>query len=305
MDMFDQRADMKGRLDRLAMPALGVPGLAGGGQPGFAAAAAGEPRVLSRTDQTELLARSIVGDIVPRLVISRRGAVPLIALPSATIAATDVERFTGLLLSDTSPAVDAFVEGLRGRGMRADDLYIDLLGPSARLLGDRWEDDTSTFSEITIAMVGMRRVLRELSPVFHAEVAPRPVNKRALLVPAPGEQHSLGLAIVTDFLRRAGWDVWSGVPDSRDGLMTILRRESFGLLGFSTACDDRLESLATAIRLARRASRNPSIGVMVGGSLFVQTPEMATLIGADATAMDGRHAAVQAENVLDLMLRRG
>ena len=40
---------------------------------------------------------------------------------------------------------------------------------------------------------------------------------------------------------------------------------------------------------------------MVGGPVFIDHPELATAIGADATAVDGRHAAQQAENVLDLM----
>ena len=87
-------------------------------------------------------------------------------------------------------------------------------------------------------------MLRDLVPVFHAEVAPRPEVRRALLVPAPGEQHGLGLQIVAEFMRRAGWQVWCGVPESRQVMLDMVREEWFALVGLSTACTNRLESLS-------------------------------------------------------------
>ena len=95
-------------------------------------------------------------------------------------------------------------------------------------------------------------------------------------MPAPGEQHGLGLRIVSEFMRRAGWQVWCGAPESRAVLLDMVRQEWFALIGFSTACTNRLESLETAVRLVRRASRNPAIGVMVGGPVFIDHPELAT-----------------------------
>ncbi len=300
MDMFEQPAQARRPWDQEQTPLFtrGAPGLSTAGYLG----AEGRLRVV----RPDALALSIETDIVPRLLLSRRGVEPPVAAAvPVVITGTEVERFADIVLTDNPDGTSAFVDGLRARGVFADALFLDLLGPVARRLGTMWEDDVCSFGDVTLGVLRLNRVLHDLIPVFHAEVAPRPEVRRALLVPAPGEQHGLGLRIVAEFMRRAGWQVWCGVPESRQALLDMVRQEWFALIGLSTACTNRLESLASAVRLVRRASRNPAIGVMVGGPLFIDHPELAAAIGADATAADGRHAAQQAENVLDLMPSRG
>jgi methanogenic corrinoid protein MtbC1 len=299
MDMFEQPAQARRRWDQTETP-RSTQGPVPFSWPGFPDAT--RRRRLTRPDA---LARSIEADIVPRLVLSRRAIDRPKAPIKAVITGEEVARFTDLILTDDPAGATAFVDRLRARGTRADALFLDLLGPSALLLGDFWTDDVCSFADVTMGVFRLKRVLRDLVPVFHAEVTPRPEVRRALLVPAPGEQHGLGLQIVAEFLRRAGWGVWCGVPESRQAMLDMVRQEWFALVGLSTACTDRLESLSSVVRLIRRASRNPAVGVMVGGPVFIDHPELATAIGADATAMDGRHAAQQAENVLDLMPSRG
>ena len=60
----------------------------------------------------------------------------------------------------------------------------------------------------------------------------------------------------------------------------------------------------TGIRALRRASRNRAIGVLVGGPLFIDHPELVARVGADATAIDGGQAPIQAQNLLALLARR-
>ena len=59
-----------------------------------------------------------------------------------------------------------------------------------------------------------------------------------------------------------------------------------------------------ALALLRSESRNRGVGVMVGGRLFAEKPELANAVGADATATDGRQAALQAETLLALLATR-
>jgi MerR family transcriptional regulator, light-induced transcriptional regulator len=156
-----------------------------------------------------------------------------------------------------------------------------------------------------VGLCRLHQVLRELSPAFQNEGEHQPHGgRRALLVPVPGEQHTFGLVMVAEFFRRAGWDVWSGPPASRGELVRIVRNEWFAVVGFSASCDTRLDALAAGIHAVRRASRNPAVGVLVGGPVFVEHPELATLIGADATAVDGRQATQQAESLLALFATR-
>ena len=75
------------------------------------------------------------------------------------------------------------------------------------------------------------------------------------------------------------------------------------MVGFSLACDSRLDALAAMIHEIRRASRNPALGVLVGGRVFAEQPELAVLVGADATATDGQQAVLKAEALLGLLAR--
>jgi hypothetical protein len=57
--------------------------------------------------------------------------------------------------------------------------------------------------------------------------------------------------------------------------------------------------LARVIRAIRQASLNRSVGIMTGGPLLVARPELAVLMGADATALDGPMAVRCAEHMCD------
>lgn len=81
----------------------------------------------------------------------------------------------------------------------------------------------------------------------------------------------------------------------------MLRTQPFAMIGLSLASDSRLERLAGVIQDIRRASRNPALGILVGGHAFTQQPELAVLVGADATASDGQQAVLKAEALLGLL----
>jgi methanogenic corrinoid protein MtbC1 len=126
-------------------------------------------------------------------------------------------------------------------------------------------------------------------------------GRPALLIPAPGETHSFGLAMVTDFFTRAGWNVASGPATNGHDLCDLVRDKWFAIVGFSVGCDASLDALAAAILTVRRRSRNRAVGVMVGGPIFAMRPDLAARVGADATAIDGRQAVTQAQSLVALV----
>jgi methanogenic corrinoid protein MtbC1 len=252
------------------------------------------------------LVRTIEAEIIPRLVLARRAAAPQPARPPAGLLipqSEDIEELARLVLErDEAPAV-AFIEALHARGAAAETLYLDLLAPAARHLGVLWEADVCSFMQVTLGLWRLQQVLCELSPAFQLEDDFRALDRRALLIPLPGEQHTFGLAMVSEFFRRAGWDVWSGPLASSGDLAKVVGREWFAVVGLSVSSTAMLDRLAAAIRVIRRTSRNQAIGVMVGGPIFVEHPEIVALVGADATAADGRQAALQAQLLLELLAR--
>jgi MerR family transcriptional regulator, light-induced transcriptional regulator len=270
-----------------------------------------KPRLVAGSDAGDRrlarLARTIELEVVPRLVLAR-GAAPTRSSARPRDAWTpgpeDVTELAGLVLAREAMVACSYVEAARARGASAETLYLELLAPAARHLGELWTADLCDFTEVTVGLCRLHQVLRELSPAFQNEGEHQARGRRALLVPVPGEQHTFGLVMVAEFFRRAGWDVWCGPSASRGDLVGIVRREWFAVVGFSASCDTRLDALASGIHAVRRASCNQAIGVLVGGPVFVEHPELATLIGADATAADGRQATSQAESLLALFATR-
>ncbi len=269
-----------------------------------AEAAFGSPQP-SLQERLARIVRTIEADIIPRLVHAHR---PLPAeAPAAapqTIDPADVPPFVRDVLADNDTAWQQVVDRLSERGVPTEAIYLDLLSPAARLLGRMWEDDEVLFSDVTVAVGRLQRVMRRLSPAFGREVHHPADGRRALLLPAPGEQHTFGLAMVAEFFRRGGWDVVCDLDARSVDPVGLVRAEWFDVIGISAGVEARIDWLKSGIAAVRHASRNRAIGVMVGGPVFVAVPGRAGDVGADATAPDGRQAPIVAERLLDERARR-
>jgi MerR family transcriptional regulator, light-induced transcriptional regulator len=140
-------------------------------------------------------------------------------------------------------------------------------------------------------------VLRELSPAFsHSNHTAN--GRRALLLPAPGEQHTFGLVMVSEFFRRAGWDVGGGPWEAGADPVMMVRSEWFDVVGFSLGDMTRLDALAECIQQIRKSALNSSISIMVGGPLFLAHPEYVSYVNADAASTDGAQAPTLAARLV-------
>ena len=269
-----------------------------------AAAEPSQPGIDASSRKLMGLMKAIEGEIVPRLVLSRRAARRAAGARSAEVATPDDDNVTELammLLKHDASVALAYVESIRDVGAPLDAIYLNLLAPAARRLGELWQEDRCTFVEVTLGLCSLHQVLRRLSPQFVGQAGAAGRGKRILLVPAPGEQHTFGLMMVVEFFRRSGWDVRYQAAEYVDDLMRLVRGEWFSVIGLSIGCQTRIESVAPVIRSLRRASCNHGLGVMVGGAIINARPDLVPLLGADATAGDGVHAVQQAERVVNLL----
>jgi len=244
------------------------------------------------------LARTIEADVIPRLVQAHRSGAANPQPGSAAPQQTDIDKFLQQIVLGSEPETLALIEDLRERGVSVESLYIDLFGPVARRLGEMWDDDACDFSTVTVALGRLQRLLRELSPAFGTEIEHPANGRRALFVQPRDEQHSFGLSMVAEFFRRDGWDVIGGVGGAVASPVTMVRNEWVDVIGFSIGSDMRLPWLQETIAAVRAASRNTSLGVLVGGPPFVAQPELALQLGADGTARNGKEAPLVAERLL-------
>lgn len=243
------------------------------------------------------LVQTLESEIIPRLVQAHR-VMPAQGVALAPVAWPDLRPFARLCYAVDEAPMHRVVQGLRSAGCTVERLFLDLLGPAARELGLLWEEDLCDFTDVTVGVGRLQQMLRELSPSFGGEVEPPADGRRILLLPAPGEQHTLGASMVAEFFRRAGWDVVGGVSGSGLDPVQMVQQEWFDILGLSAGHHARVDWLRDCIRNVRALSRNRGIGVLVGGPLFAVTPEAGELVGSDATVTDGQQGPVCAEALL-------
>ena len=246
--------------------------------------------------RTLALGRIVQTDIIPRLMLLDRGERQVRSDILPKLDTDAVAGFTDLILGhDVRALMDAFSD-LTRKGYCVDDLFLDLLAPSAALLGRMWDDDLCDFIEVTAGLAQLQFLLA----TFRSDggIAPYDDGRRILLMGAPGELHTFGLAIVEQFMRKAGWHVASGLASSPEEIADLVGSELFGVVGLTLSRESHLDQLAASIQAVRRASLNPSIGVMVGGPVFLEHPEYVERVGADASAVDAPTAVLLAQRLL-------
>jgi methanogenic corrinoid protein MtbC1 len=241
--------------------------------------------MLSRLNST------IEGDIIPRLMLAF-DSVPASAEatnvrpPMRDGLDASVEEFVRLVLAHDASVAKDFVRALRAEGFGLSRIYLDLLAPAARRLGNMWEDDECTFTDVTIGVCRLHEILLEFSRCFDGDCADTSNGLSALIVPAVGEQHTFGLFVVLEFMRRGGWNCWSGTPGTMRDFRRLLRARTFDVVGISVAADRHLDIVSEQIAEIRRHCPDEVV-VVAGGRPFHAAPDLARELGADGTADDG------------------
>lgn len=183
-------------------------------------------------------------------------------------------------------------------GLTAEAAMMDVLAPAARLLGARWCDDEIDFVAVTIAMSRLHQTLRNLRLPLRPNSIPQ---GRALLLPVPGEQHSFGLRLVEELLRRDGWDVFLTLATNEFILREQVSTQNYDIVGFSVSGERLIPALVQAIRMVRTESRNRNVRIMTGGVVFASGAITAAQIGADAIVSDARAAVALANRWLSVL----
>jgi MerR family transcriptional regulator, light-induced transcriptional regulator len=246
--------------------------------------------------RSKLLASVVEAEILPRLTRLHPGA----PVSQLTTTEDDTQTLVRLLLGEDDTRSAGFVDSLRQHGATPAALYLGVITQAARVLGVLWAEDRCDFVQVTLSMGRLQRILRTLSEPFQLDAVHKAVAETVLLVPGPGEQHTFGLLMVSEFFRREGWRVAGGPATSAHDAVALVRQRWVDVAGFSIGSLSLLDGLARCIQAVRRASRNRHLAVMVGGSLFQDRPSLLARTGADATANDAVAAVRQASGLLGI-----
>lgn len=246
------------------------------------------------------LVKMVESEIIPRLMLAHRNAGAKVTTNGGarSLGEETTEAFARMVVSRDSESLVGFVGNLLQAGVSLDSIYMELLVPAARRLGDYWEEDSVSFTDVTVGLGRLQQVMRAIAWKAPEASDRAGLARSAFFAPGPGEQHVFGLYIVEDFFRRAGWSTWVETSSATAGLVDTVQGHWFDVFGMTVSSDDRVDDVASNIRSVRAASRNPNLFVLVGGLLLIERPELVADLGADATAGTGGEALLVANHAL-------
>ena len=242
------------------------------------------------------LTQVIETQIIPRLVQAHRVAQAEVDPTTQGLGISPKQLATFVALSKSSKASETtqFIDELLHQGITTERIFLELIAPAARQLGLMWEQDLCDFTEVTCGLVRMHEITHRLG--FEYQNGPQLGGdvQRIMLASAPGSQHFLGMTIVSDFFRKAGWDVVIEISLSEKELVHAVSNEWFDVIGISCATEAQLKNLPGLVRALKAASGNPEPGVLLGGPIFTVQTHDARSLGADGICVDVKEAVALA-----------
>ncbi len=219
----------------------------------------------SRTNLLE----TIQAQVVPRLVLAHgheEEALAVVPCPDARLPPSDEEldRFATLAANADLTSALGFVESIAKQGLTLETILLALVGGSARLLGAQWMEDTRSFTEVTVGLGTLQQVVTVLGSSSIVSTYQRGL---VVLCATPGEQHTLGLYLLGELFRRAGWGVHVNAAMDETELLALVAEERVDLVGLTISSAKLMPKLARLAASVKKASCHEETALMIGGSL--------------------------------------
>ncbi|MEO0321645.1 MAG: hypothetical protein AAF447_01705 [Myxococcota bacterium] len=180
-----------------------------------------------------------------------------------------ISDLADLAAHDDLTAALALVDALMSDGLSFEGALLDLVAPAARELGHGWNEDDRSFADVTVGLGVLRRLVARLG---ERAAAVYPHRGAVVFWTPPGEQHTLGVAILGAVVRADGWDTTLAVGWSSSELVEHVSRQPHMMVGLATprhSAPERRELTRLIETLKTRSSYRPLL-VALGG-----TPDLA------------------------------
>lgn len=225
-------------------------------------------------DGLSLLARKAVARLVARDV------------PQARIVdASLVASMARALASADQMAFDALKPELRRARISETDLMDHYFPAVARSLGCDWAEDRASFADVTLGVARMQSMLRQVGRDWASNANAAPDSPTVLMILPEGEQHSLGIMLLTGQLRRQGISVQLQIGARPEVLGGLVRHHSFDCAMISVACEEKIESCRKAVGALKNGSGG-RLWVAVGGAVLDRSIDVLGRTRADVVTND-------------------
>ncbi len=208
----------------------------------------------------------------------------------------EAERLARLSLQ-ASANLNQVIEGWMQRGIDLADIYLHGITEAARTLGLWWVSDQLDFASVTVGSSRLHRLLYDFSPQFQADAA-SPLGATAVLLAEPESQHTMGLFMLSEFFRRAGWYTLTEQPRMDANVLRLLSGHWVDVLALSISTQRQLPALKALVRQARQVSPNPRMVVIAGGPMALDQAHKLADLGVDWVGTDARSTVDRASLAL-------
>lgn len=248
------------------------------------------------------LAQMVADRVIPQLLRLHDEIVPEAPSVEAVLSVLapnrgDIAGLADIVLGDDLKAAVRYVIVLRDRGLSMETLFIELLEPTARHLGEMWDNDACDFIDVTLGVARLQKLLAAFNDTHVCDALD--MRRTVLMAMTPGDQHFFGVTMVERFLEASGWKVQTETAACAEEIADAARTRWFAVAGLTAGSTQMIDSLSETIALIRKRSQNPHIGIMVGGPLFAEDPSLVAAVGADATAPSAPTAVLVAQKLSD------
>jgi methanogenic corrinoid protein MtbC1 len=259
-------------------------------------------------------------EVIPRLVLLEEETAQF-GSPPVNIGGPAVSRLqaAALALSDLAVEKDLrhcqnAIAALVREGYAVEQILLEVVQPAARLLGQRWNEDSCNFADVTLGMWNIQQVFTDLAVTMRHTasgfVIPDQLAPSVLFCTLPNCHHRLGVQMVSAFFLRAGWNTQLAQGRSETELLNQIAGFAPDLLGLSVSSEADILRAADFIRRVR-GLQSPqkngpiTLGIMLGGPATTVFPELARQAGADLLAGDAPEALAAAESFIKKDADRG
>jgi len=258
---------------------------------------------VGRTKQSDDdLVRVIETEVLPRLMLVHKQVLDDVDSKSddeLEIPEAMIDDFTATIVDVGTAAANETVLDLVARGTRLEDVFLKLLAPSARQMGDKWMSDELSFVDVTIGLCRLHELLRQHGYSGETRHPSSGQGQPSILLSTGcDDQHVFGVQMVAEFFRRDGWQVCCEPAANIDELARIVGTQKFDIAGLSLGNSVDAVDLMYEIDLLREASANRNIKILLGGSLMTHSAEIANTVGADLVSTDATSAPSAARALL-------
>ena len=198
---------------------------------------------------------------------------------------------TDFARSGDSRALNTLYAEMRLRRVSAEDVMDSYLPDALGMIGQEWHDEEIDILHASMACARLQNLLRELGRAWASDRSGHAGDGRILLTLPAGEQHTLGVMLAANQLRRIGVSVKVMLLPRATELRDILTHNRFHAVFVSVSNETSLLPCANMVRELRTWSQQ-HIPIVIGGGLVsgsisdTHHRRIAEITGADLVTSD-------------------